>query len=370
MSRATIAGLALTALGSLCASGCAAGAFCDAAEALQTKNPHAALEYCGLSLQADPGYEPTHSLVETKLLKLIATEHEAKVAAMVAAGNFEQAVADCDRVVASAALAGTLPGGSFQIYHEDHRADLAGKAAEKFYLLGQRYQEEGDARRAVWAYLRTLGFRVAYKDARARYQTCLEAAKVRMLVSAEQGGEDARAVQAVAQGIPRAAQGRGLQFLEFVFDRGQAQAVCVVKAETASFHDTGWQSQQGQNEVWVDRRDPNTGAVLIDPATGQSLKDRKAASWTTYSRQVSYQVQFSFQVQTPAGPGPTGSAGRQGADSGAYAVVQGDAEAVPMDVGSLPNSPKQLKTRDTLATECAAGVIEELAHQLFLAYEK
>lgn len=351
-------------------AGCAAGAYCDAAESLMTKNCHASLEYVGLALQADPQYDRAFHLLQLELLKQIAMEHEAKVASMAAAENYELAVADCDRVAASAHLAGTLPGGDFQIYHEQHRAELAGKAAEKFYLQGLEHQAAGDARRATHAFRRALGFRVGYKDARARYESCLSQAKVRLLVRADADCEDAQAVRALAEGIPRAARSRGLQFLEFVSEGGAAAATCLLRAEAVSFHDTGWQAQQGQNEVWVAKRDPNTGRVLTDQQ-GNALQVQKRASWTTYQREVVYQAQFSFQVQAaPGQPAPTGSVSREGRQQGAYARWQGDPEAAPDWVRALPSSPVNLKPRGTLATECAGAAIDELAHQLFLAYEK
>ena len=364
----TTRALALAGLAALL-GGCAAGQYTDAAEALLTRNPHAALEYAGLALAADKDHEPAISLVRVKLLKSIAMEHEAKVAAMVAAGNYELAVADCDRVVASAALAATFPGGQMQIYHEDHRAELAGKAAEKFYQEGVRHQEAGDARSAVQAYCRALGFRPGYKDTRARYQACLDAAKVRLCIRVE-GGQDAQAVRTVAEGIPRAARGRGLQFLEFVSEPSQAAATCVVRAESAVFNDTDWQGQDGYNEVWVAKRDPNTGRTLTD-STGQAIQEKKTGSWTTFSRQVSYEVRFAFQVEGKDGtPGPSGAAAHSAGDRGVYARWQGAVEAVPADVRGLPSTPGQLKRRDVLAQECAARAIDELAHQLFLAYEK
>lgn len=350
--------------------GCAAGGYCDAAEALQTKNCHASLEYVALALQADPQYDRAHHLLQLELLKQIATEHEAKVAAMSAAGNFELAVADCDRVAASAHLAATLPGGDFQIYHENHRAELAGQAAEKFHQLGLGYQESGDARRAAHAFRRALGFRVEYKDARARYENCLGQAKVRLLVRVDADCEDRSALQNVASGLTRAASARGLQFLEFVSDAARASATCLVRAEAVAFHDTGWQGQDGQDEVWVQKRDPRTGAALYD-AQGKAIQEAKRARWTSFQREVSYQAQFSFQVQNAGGePGPSGAVSRTGGDRGAYARWEGDAEAVPDWVRGLPSSPAQLKARDTLAMECAGGAIDELGHQLFLAYEK
>lgn len=352
-------------------TGCAASSYTDAAEALQTRNPHAALEYVGLALQADRNYDRAHDLASVKILILIAREHEAKVQAMAAAGNFEEAVADCDRVVASAALVRTLPGAEYQIYHEDHRAELAGKAAEKFYQLGHKHRAEGNPREAALAFRRALGFRREYKDARALCDEAVQAAKVRMFVRAETRGDDPDATRAVADGIPRAARERGLQFLEFVTDAERASAFCVVRTETATFHDTDWQAEHGSNEVWVTRRDPNTGQTLVDPATGKALQEKKTGQWTRFTRKVTYQARYAFQVDARGGgQAPTGSAGRALEDAAVYATWHGAQEAVPDEIRSLPSTPRQLKGRQAMATEAAAAAIDELAHQLFLAYEK
>jgi hypothetical protein len=351
--------------------GCAAGQYCDEAERLLSRNPHAALEYIGLALGEDPEYDRAHSIALTKLLKLIGEEHEAKVQQLKAAGAYELAVADCDRVAASAHLARLLAGATYQIPHHDHRAELSGLAAEKQYQLAVEHQAAGDTRGAAIAFNRALGFRTDYKDAKARRDQCLLASRVRLFVEPRAEGPDTSAIRAVADGIARAAVARGLQFLEFVPERTRASAVCVVAAETATFHDSDWQGQPGRNEVWVPVRDAQ-GRYVVDPATGQTMQEKKSATWTVFSRQVSYQVQFAFQVRD-AGEGvaaPAGASSRSAGDQGRYAVWNGDVEAVPDEVKNLPNSPRQLKGRDVLAAECATGAIDELAHLLFLAYEK
>lgn len=351
--------------------GCAAGQYCDEAERLLSRNPHAALEYVGLALGEDPDYDRAHSIALTKLLKLIGEEHEAKVQQLKAAGAYELAVADCDRVAASAHLARLLAGATYQIPHRDHRAELSGLAAEKRYALAVERQAAGDTRGAAIAFNRALGFRTDYKDAKARREQCLAASRVRLFVEPSAQGPDSSAIRSVADGIARAAVARGLQFLEFVPDRSRASAVCVVAAQTATFHDTDWQAHQGRNEVWVPVRDAQ-GRYVVDPATGQTLQEKKVATWTTFARQVTYQVQFAFQVRD-ASEGvatPAGASSRSAADQGRYAVWQGDVEALPDEIKALPSSPGQLKGREALAAECAASAIDELAHLIFLAYEK
>ncbi len=352
--------------------GCAAGQFYDAAAAIQTRNPHAAMEYAALCLQEDPEHRDAHILVGEKILKLIAMEHEAKVKAMVEAGNYEQAVADCDRVVASAYLARTLPGSNYQIFHEDHRAELAGQAAEKFYRLGERYRDEGDPKEAAKAFRRALGFRTSYRDARAQYDACVAAAKTYLYVACDARGADPEAVRVILEGIPRAARQRGLAFLEFVDEPGQANAVCRVRVEEAAHHDTGWQAREGSNEVWVTKRDPNTGQAIVDPKTGQALQEKKRGWWTEYSREVSYRFRVGFTVEPrrAGDPAPSGSAGASRSDAGRYAQWSGASAAVPLDVQSLPSSPSRLRSRRDLAVDSASACIDDLAHQLFLAYEK
>jgi len=349
--------------------GCAAGSYHDAAVKLQTRNPHAALEYAALCLQTDPEYAEGHQLVSEKLLKMIAQEHEHKVEAMRAAGNFEGAVADCDRVAASAYVALTIPGSSYQIYHEEHRAELAGHAAEKFYQLGLEMTEQGRAKDSALAFRRSLGFRPNYKDADARYRGALAEAKT-YLFMVSTGGPDPEAVRIVMDGIPSAAAQRGLAFLEFTRDASRSNARCIVRVEDGTFHDSGWQAQAGQNEVMVAKRDAK-GRVIKDKQ-GKTVQEKKRASWTVYSRDVSYRFRVGFSVEASGddAPRPAHSTGNDQSDSAEYAQWRGDAEAVPMRVRSLPSSPRQLRTRSDMARAAASACVDELAHQLFLAYEK
>ena len=77
----------LALLASAAAAGCAADAYYQAAQDLQVQNPHAALEYVARCLETDPNHQMGRRLVSEKILKMIAMEHEAKVEALVAAGN-------------------------------------------------------------------------------------------------------------------------------------------------------------------------------------------------------------------------------------------------------------------------------------------
>jgi len=342
--------------------GCAASSYYGAATRLQTQNPHAALEYAGLALQADPEHEDTKDLVSLKLLTLISQEHDTKVKALVAAGSFEDAIADCDRVVASAYLARTLPGHQWQIFHEDHRSMLAGRAAEKFYARGVELEQQRDIKEAARAYRRSLGFRTNYKDAKARYEACAAAAKSFLYVDPRTDGTaDRRACDVVVSGVPRAARERGLEFLEFVSDPSRATGRCALRLDE-TFHDTGWQASSDRAEVIV---------IQQDPKTKQNVEVKKRARWTVHERRTEYRLDASFSVTAirAGDPQPSGSATREASDQGQYANWSGDPEAVPGWVRDLPSSPVRLKDRSQFALECANELVNELGHQLFLGYK-
>jgi hypothetical protein len=341
--------------------GCAAGAYFDAAVDVQSSNPHAALEYVAQCLEVDPGYTAAHDLLTEEILRNIALEHEAKVASLTAAGSYEEAIADCDRVVASAHLARSLPGSSYQIFHEEHRSHYAGEAAQKFYDIGQDYESQRDPKEAAKAYRRALGFRTNFEDARARYQACVAAARVRIAVTCADPGRVRRAADSIVRRLGPATRERGLEFLEFVSSPEQADAVCEISV-FSTFHDTGWQGSNDQAQREVQETDPNTG---------QKVKVIKRAQWTIYERTTSIDLTATFSVRATRGqtPEPAGQESTSARDQGRYATWSGDRGTVPAWVLNLPSTPVNLKDEQVLASESADAVIDRLAHQLFLAFK-
>ena len=144
---------------SMLLSGCASTQYKKAATQIQTANPHAALEYVALAIQQKPDDKEMRSMLDD-LIKTISRDHERRIELMRREKAYEEAVAECDRVIASAQLVSSLPGGNTVLYYEEReRAELASLAAEKNYDLAAEYESQQQSREAVDAYCRALGFR-------------------------------------------------------------------------------------------------------------------------------------------------------------------------------------------------------------------
>lgn len=343
--------------------GCASMQYRKAAIQVASSNPHAALEYISLSLQKSPSDSETRRLLDD-VLKAISREHEACIERLRNDKNYETAVAECDRVIASAYYVRSFPGGNIVLYYEErNRAELSELAAEKNYKLGTEYELQKKNREAATAYCMALGFRATYKDAEKRRDAMMDAAMTRLYIKGVETSNEREFTQAICLGLGPAALQERPRYLKIVGDETNATTLCSVSVQPVNEQDTGWVSKAG-------RADPT---FIVTDQYGNKKKIQKHATWTVYSREISCRMSGGFstevknQVQALAAPG--GNASYVAADSGKYAECQGDMDAVPKDIQSLPGDPPVMKDKETLRSECVRGIIGQLGNKLFLAYK-
>ncbi len=343
-------------------SGCASSKSLDAARQMQSINPHAALEYVALCLKDDPGDEDALDLLDI-IIPAIVYEHENRVTSMIQAGAYEEAIVDCDRVIASAYLVRTMPGGPYNLYYqENQRAELTGLAAGKAYGEAEKFEADGDYRSAVDGYDRALGFVGNYKDAAARREKILDSVTSRLYITCDDPGIDPQAARIVTGGIGATAMSQRPRFLKLAKDRDSATSICGVMIENASFQDSGWNSNRDSRRVEVDvydKKGKKTGTV------------ERRAYWTVYRRRTRFTLSAGFTVKSEVAgePVPSGRASKSAFSEVSYAHWSGERSGVPADVLDMPSSSGPPKTRSTLTGECAGSVVRELGHKLFLAYK-
>lgn len=343
-------------------SGCASSNSLDAARQMQPINPHAALEYVALCLQDDPDDEDARDLLDS-IIPAIVYEHENRVKSMIQAGAYEEAIVECDRVIASAYLVRTMPGGPFNLYYqENQRAELTDLAVGKVYGSARKYEEDGDYRSAVDGYDRALGFVENYEDAAVRREKILDSVTSRLFISCDDPGIDPQSVRIVTRGIGITAMSERPRFLKIARDRDSATAICNVVIEDANFMDSGWDSNRASKKVRVDKyngKGEKTGTV------------ERRAYWTVYRRETIFTLAVGFTVKSESDdePVPSARALKTISSEVSYARWHGEKSGVPSDVLELPSSSGPPKNRSTLTGECARSVLRELGHKLFLAYK-
>ncbi len=343
-------------------AGCASSKSYEAAKQMQSVNPHAALEYVALCLQDDPDDEEARELLES-IIQAIVYEHEARVASMIQAGAYEDALAECDRVIASSYLVRTLPGGPYNLYYqENQRVKLTALAAEKAYREGSRFETDGDFRGAVDAYDRALGFVENYRDAAVRRDRLLESVTTGLFIVCSDPGSDREAARILVAGIAATVMSERPRFLKLAGERDTATSICNVVIENADFSDSGWVSRNDSCQVTIPRYNKK----------GKEIGTmERMAYWTVYRRQISYRLSAAFSVAAKNGgePEPSARATQTESSEIAYARWWGEKSGVPSDVLDLPSSPGIPPTRESLLGECAGKVSRELGHKLFLAYK-
>lgn len=345
-------------------SGCASTQYKKAATQIQTANPHAALEYVALAIQQKPDDPELRRMLEG-LIKTISRDHETRIELMRREKTYEEAVAECDRVIASAQLVSSLPGGNTVLYYdESERADLASLAAEKNYSLAAEYESQQQSRQAVDAYCRALGFRANYKDAEKRRIDLLESSTTKLFVTSDVSTEP-EAVQHLLAALGPAALESRPRFLKIVHDETNATSKCIVSIEPATIDDTGWVGTSLKRDTEAFQiTDKKTGETKYYPA--------KHVNGTLYTRSLVCRMSASFSV-TPlraTDPQPAGTASAQAQDQKQYAAgLSGDAELLPRGVASLPREQPALRDPSVLKTECVRALAKQLGEQLFMAYK-
>ncbi len=348
--------------GCLLLSGCLTAQYRDAAMQLQASNPHAALEYAAKAVQSDPTDVGAQMALQG-LVKAIASDHEARIALMRRDRSYEEAVAECDRVMASAHLVGMLPGVNIILpYDEKERGELAVLAADKHYQLGLSYEAQGKSRDAVDAYSRALAFTAAFKDAEKRIVALRNASTTQLFLSAGEAKE-AEYTRQLMNSMASVAMEMRPRFLGICASETNASAKCVVSIEDASITDSGWVGTSLNNDTpessWTDKK----GVTHVTPAMH--------VRGMLYSRSVVCTASANFRVTSErvTEAQPSGTASARAGDKKDYAVWQGDGQLLPPGVQNLPQTPPALASPASLKADCVRTMARNLGQQLFLAYK-
>lgn len=341
---------------------CQTAQYRDAALKLQPSNPHAALEYAAKAVQLDPT-DVSAQIALQGLVKAIAADHEERIALMRREHSYEEAVAECDRMMASAHFVSMLPGANMVLpYDAKERGELAGLAADKHYQLGLAYEAQGKSRDAVDAYSRTLAFTAAYKDAEKRVVNLRHANTTQLFLAADASREQDCARQ-LANSLTSVAMEMRPRFLVICPDETNATAKCIVTIEDASITDSDWVGTSLNKDTDASSWTDNKGVVHVIPAMH--------VRGMLFSRSVTCTAAANFRVASVRATEaqPSGTANARAGDQKEYAVWQGDWQLLPSGVQNLPQTPPGLASPAALKAECVRSLARTLGGQLFLAYK-
>lgn len=361
MKKAGLMGVLLGV--SILMSGCASTQYRNAATQIQTANPHAALEYLALAIQEKPDDPETRRMLDG-LIKTISRDHESRIELMRREKAYEEAVAECDRVIASAHLVSSLPGGNTVLFYEEReRAELAQLAAEKHYQLALEYETQKQPREAVDNYCRALAFRLNYKDAEKRRMDLLNSATAKLFMTCA-GSKEEDAAKSISVALGPAAMAGRPRFLKITPEETNATSKCMICVESISCEDTGWRatSLDKHMDAWSST-DKKTGKTTYYPA--------RDVRGILYNRSVSCSMTANFSVAPirATDPSPAGTASEAVTDSKAWANWSGDEGLLPRDVAALPRQEVALASPDVLKTHCVRRIVRSLGEQLFSAYK-
>lgn len=344
-------------------SGCASTQYRNAAAQIQTANPHAALEYVALAIQDKPDDPETRRMLDG-LIKTISRDHESRIELMRREKTYEEAVAECDRVIASAHLVSSLPGGNTVLFYEEReRAELAQLAAEKHYQLALEYESQNQPREAADNYCRALAFRLNYKDAEKRRMDILSSATAKLFITCT-GSKEEDAAKDISVAIGPAAMAGRPRFLKIAQEETNATSKCTICVESVSYEDSGWlaTSLDKHTDAWSST-DKKTGKTTYYPA--------RDVRGILYKRSVSCSMTANFSVAPirATDPSPAGTASEVVTDSKAWANWQGDQGLLPNGVAALPRQEVALADTKVLKIHCVRRIVTNLGEQLFSAYK-
>lgn len=345
----------------LLSGGCKTAMYRDEALRVQTINPHFALEYAAKSLECDPGNQKNIDATRS-ILGALAADHRNRVKEMDSSGDYEGAVMECDRVLASAYFVKSFPGQFNLPYDEGERKEFSEKAADKCYKQGLEYEAQKQPREAFDAYCRCRSFRTNYLDIGQRMKAIEDSAITRLFISPKASAPATTGITGqLATSLPQHTASLRPRFLKFVPDRAVATSTSEVTVSDISVTDSGWVGKDGKNEYKSTTKDQN----------GQKQEKTYSASWTEYTKDISCTVSAGYTV-TPIRQGdPTGAGSSSKTERwvGKYVRWSGDQEAVPSELSKLPNNPPAAPNQGALVSASMNNIIQDLASQLFQNYK-
>lgn len=369
--------------------GCASATYYSAAQEIRPKSRYGAIEYLAKCLEVDPAHQEAITLLH-ELCSEINIEHGQIINDLERAKKYDQAVAQCDRVIALRSWVQSLPGDVDILHEGAERTRLADSAAEEAYKEGDKYAGRDD-RRAARAYRRALGFARNYKDARAKYEQSLAEAMVRVYVDA--GGSNGGEMFAgdVANKLRQTVVAKNPEFMTIVDDPSQAMHVLQVTVQ-GNFSDTGWQLKNGTDTEGKSRvigqkqaTDFN-GQPKYDAAGNPVMEDEYEyydvhAYWTEHRRTTSASLSIAYDLKTSQGANIDSGRGQSSEVSDSKFWVDNIygrdptgqnqwSDALPSYVREAPNYAQEPLGFRELAQSCdISEVLEKLAQRIFQKYK-
>lgn len=356
------------------ASGCKASNYIKAAEETRPKNAHAACEYLALALKEDPTNQK--AIDELKEIgQKIAEEHAANVAELERSGRFAEAVAQCDRVIATRKLLTELPGNIDIFTNADDRTRLAKKASQKYLAEGKQFQAAGNAKKAAQAFCLAKGFDPANTEAATLYESSKAAATLRVAIARFScNRQGTNLAQAVTDRFFDKMVEKKPQFLALSHEgEGQAQATLVGTIQ-AAYKDTGWVEKPGHRSERKSRVSKDAdGNPRLDPGGNQIYEDYTAeAHWVLHERGTALDLTIGYQVKLADGTVKwAGTTSEHGGDHKKWVSdVHGDRDVLPEEIRELPKDPQEPRDFAGLSSGMVDPMVEKLTHELLVQQKR
>jgi len=344
-------------------TGCVSSQFVDAGLKAERKNPHSAVEYLASALEEDYKNSDAIDALNSTMASIRANYEDLKLQAK-RSGNFEIAVAECDRMIATAKVISSIPGRKWALnFNPGERVALANKAAEKYYRIGVKYQNEKRYKQAIVAIDRSRGFVSDYKDSTAIRTELEQHAVERMYVIAKDYSQDSKKVVAcnVAEKLCPYLLEKAPRFVKIVSTPEQASVFCEMAINTAQYKDSGE----------IAKKDQRTETYREYDSSGKSRKKTRSVRWVHYKRTTGYDLHASLSLHKAADKSliKSETAKATEKDMVQWATYSGDKEALPSGISKLPNSEVAPKDKEVLINSCVDEVSKSLATKLFLHYK-
>ncbi len=302
--------IAAACVGALALGGCAAAKNMDAAKATRPKNPHAALEYLARILKEDPANQEAINLAN-EIGKEIAADADAKVRHFEEGKKYAQAVAVCDRVLATRSFLKKVPGNIDIFVNEEERPRLAKLAAQQFYDRADGLAKETPvtvptAKKAAIAFRRSLGFVPGFRDAQQRYESMRDAAMTRVAFGRFKcaRGTDFLVPRFQSE-LKEIITGLNPEFLEISGNRNPQTNAVLTGTIEASFNDTGWRGSKKKNKVTKQRQIGTEQVQTGTDAQGNPIIEEQpvyeeytlVATWTEFERRTAATLTLRYEIR-------------------------------------------------------------------------
>ncbi|MBI3723341.1 hypothetical protein HY251_05220 [bacterium] len=357
-------------LAGLAAASAGCHSYYRAAERTRPQNPHAACEYLAKCLEDDPNDEDAIKLLN-EIGKKIAVDHSEQVAELERSGRYEDAVAQCDRVIATRVLIAQLPGKVDVVHEAEERSKNAVQAAAKAYAVGLNLEKQHDQKGAARRFRVAMAFVPGYRDAPAHYAAMVKAATLRCAFAGFHGNNYGRSLARDAgERFKNKIVEMNPEFLEIVGANDASARGRLTGVIDADYGDTGWVGTRGRNSIQVNDTNPD-GTWKVD-ANGNFIFKTVSASWVVYDRTTSMTLTIKYEI-VDAKTGGSLDAGQFSAndsDSGRYAGdFRGDMNAVPYDVQGMSRDRPGLRTFQDLAKPKVEVAVDEMSAKVFRRFK-